>query len=87
MVVEADSTEGEVGIEVVLEIIPTRALLRSGGQIPVRVRNITSHPISLKPRMVIGKVSASPLPMMGDDLVKKGEGREITIPCPNLPSG
>lgn len=35
--------------------------------------------------MVIGKVTAATL--TGDELVKKGDGRETTVHCPNLSSG
>lgn len=85
MVVEANSTEEEVGIELVQEITPTRTLLRSGGRISVSVRNVTSHPIGLKPQLVSGKVSAA-TPVVGDEPVQKGDGRGTTVHCPNMPS-
>lgn len=72
MVVEADAAKEEAGIELVPEIVPTRALLRNGGRIPVSVRNIISHLISLKPRMVIGKVSAA-TPVVEDEVVHAWE--------------
>lgn len=79
VVLEAKPLEEDNGIELVLEVVSSKALLR----IPVSVRNVTSQPVILKPRMVIERVSAA-TPVTVDELVQKEPGRESPVQCPTL---
>uniref|UniRef100_A0A8C5QDK8 Uncharacterized protein n=1 Tax=Leptobrachium leishanense TaxID=445787 RepID=A0A8C5QDK8_9ANUR len=63
VVLETDFNHGsEAGVEVILEIISTKALKRTRGRVSVSVCNVSDPPVVLKARMPIGQVaSATPL--------------------------
>lgn len=74
VLLETDLKEDkEAGLEVISEVVSTKALRRTGGKIPVNMCNTSSFPVILKVRMSIGQVVlATPLP-----LPKKG--KEIPV--------
>uniref|UniRef100_A0A8C5LMT5 ribonuclease H n=1 Tax=Leptobrachium leishanense TaxID=445787 RepID=A0A8C5LMT5_9ANUR len=63
VVLETDFNHGsEAGVEVIPEIISTKALKRTRGRVSVSVCNVSDSPVVLKARMPIGQVeSATPL--------------------------
>lgn len=48
-------------IEMFPELVPTKDLFRTGKKVPISLRNVTDHPITLGARMLLGRVSAAPL--------------------------
>lgn len=84
VVVEADPTEKEVGLELVPEIIPFRALFWSVGRVSVSVWNVTSYAIRLKPWMLIRKVTTATW-VEKNETAQMGDGKGPTTHCPSLP--
>ncbi|CAI9613085.1 unnamed protein product, partial [Staurois parvus] len=68
IVVEADGQRKGSGVEIIPEVVSTKALQRSHGKIPVSVCNITALPVKMPARMLLGQVNPA-TPVSLSDLV------------------
>lgn len=89
IVLETDEKVREKGLEMVPELVPTRDLYRRRRKMPIRLKNVTDQPITLRPRMLVGQVSAAN-PLHPDKVKgeKDGQGleKELQHCAENLPS-
>lgn len=71
VVLETNSQLSEAVVELVPEMVPTKALSWNGGKVSVSLRNVTDHTVKLRHRMLIERVSSAtpvPLPEMTERL-------------------
>ena len=80
IVLENTSQEEKKGLELIPEVLPTRALKRTHGKVPVSVRNTAAVPVRVPARLLLGQVSpATPVAACGST-----EGPAAEIPVDEL---
>ncbi|XP_073455926.1 LOW QUALITY PROTEIN: uncharacterized protein [Aquarana catesbeiana] len=77
IVLETDTQEEDVGLEILPKVLSTKALKRSRGRVSVSVRNTTALPVKIPARMLLGQANQA-TPVSPRD-VKRGPEEEIPI--------
>lgn len=77
IVLEADRQGADAGVEIISEVVSTKALQRSHKRILVSFRNIMASPVKMPARMLLGQVSSA-TPVSPSNLVG-GVKDEISV--------
>ena len=73
IVLETDREKEDKELEIIPELLSTKALKRSGGKVSVSVRNTTTSPVKVPARVLLGQVNQA-TPVLPYDIVGGQEG-------------